>query len=73
MNALLERFEEKAWPFEVTRPLSLRAGAETKRRRASGNATRVCVNGDWIYFGISEKRSVVEVASEPSKGSEARP
>ena len=44
--------------MEVTRPLSYEERSRRDESEAPDNATRVMVSGEWIQFGITEKRSV---------------
>ena len=67
INALIRALEEKGLQVEVTRPLN-----DDERRRgeneAPSNDTRVKVSGEWIQFGITEKRSVIHPpAPDPPK------
>jgi hypothetical protein len=67
MNALICALQERGLRVEVTPWLSYE-----QRRQVEGedpsNATRVSVSGEWIEFGLTEKRSVARPASpQPPK------
>ena len=59
MNAIIRALEKSGLQVEVTRPLSYEARSRRGESEAPSNATRVMVSGEWIEFGITEKRSVV--------------
>jgi hypothetical protein len=51
-----------------TRPLSYEQERDRPEGEPPSNATRVMVSGEWIQFGIAEKRSVKHLpAPEPPK------
>jgi hypothetical protein len=58
MNALIRALEERGLQVEVTRPLSYEQERDRREGEPPSNATRVMVSGEWIQFGIAEKRSV---------------
>jgi hypothetical protein len=59
MNAIIRALEKNSLLVEVTRPLSYEERSRRDESEAPSNATRVMVAGEWIQFGITEKRSAV--------------
>jgi hypothetical protein len=67
MNALVLALEKRGFRVEVTRPLSYEE-RQRSEREAPDNSTRVMVSGEWIEFGLTEKRSVTHPpAPEPPR------
>jgi hypothetical protein len=59
MDALIKVLEKRGFQVEVTRPLSYEERCRRSESEAPGNATRVMVSGEWIQFGVTEKRSTI--------------
>jgi hypothetical protein len=69
MHALIRALEKKGLQVEVTRPLSYEERCRPGEGDTPDNTTRVQVYGEWINFGITEKRAVTRPpAPEPPKG-----
>jgi hypothetical protein len=58
MNALITALEERGLRVEVTPLLSYEEQHQGGNHQPPSNATRVMVSGEWVHFGLSERRSV---------------
>lgn len=65
MNALIRALEKAGLRVEVTRPLTWEERSRTDHAELPDNVTRVLVSGEWIEFGITERRTVTRPVPEP--------